>query len=176
VLGWPIEVIRLLHCRFLTSHARASDRTFRGLRPASFSLERHYAVPIRQLVGCRVLTPLGRLPPLILEQDDRAIMPPELSQKTVQGYSEHGAPIGAPHRPEVRAGAWEDIDLGEVAIVDKPAASTMLLPMWGWFRRAGSGCFSSQTAANFLMKSAATTSFRRRRGSRLSSSRGRHSA
>lgn len=71
------------------------------LQPA---LERRYGVPIGQLVESRVLTPLGMHSTLIPERHNRAIMPPELLRETVRGYSVHGAPIGAPHRPEVRSG------------------------------------------------------------------------
>jgi beta-lactamase class C len=139
------------------------------------ALERRYGVPIGQLVGSRILTPLGMHSTLIPERgrDNRAIMPPELLQKTVQGYSDQGTPIGAPGNqqsyfdfpgtgqmfssardlvtlmaacidgnvadPQLRealrmtqrevfhidnefgqAMAWENVDLGELHIVDKP--------------------------------------------------------
>lgn len=149
--------------------------THAGYVLLQLALERRYGVPIAQLVESRILTPLGMHSTLIPErgQDNRAIMPPELLQKAVQGYSEHGTPIGPPGNqqgyfdfpgtgqmfstardlatfmaacidgnvadPQLRealrmtqaeafhidhtfgqAMAWEDVDLGEVAIADKP--------------------------------------------------------
>ena len=139
------------------------------------TLERRYGVPIEQLVENRILTPLGMHSTLIAERgrDNRAIMSPELLEKAVQGYSEHGVPVGLPGNqqgyfdfpgtgqmfstardlaifmaacidgdvadPQLRdalrmtqreafhvdpefgqAMAWEDVNLGDVAIVDKP--------------------------------------------------------
>ncbi|MCA6118802.1 hypothetical protein J6524_28565 [Bradyrhizobium sp. WSM 1738] len=65
---------------------------------SQLALERRYRVPIGQLVESRILTPLGMHSTLIPERgrDNRAIMPPELLRKTVQGYSDQGTPIGPP--------------------------------------------------------------------------------
>jgi beta-lactamase class C len=149
--------------------------THAGYVLLQLALERRYGVPIGQLVENRILTPLGMHSTLIPErgQDNRAIMPPELLQKTVQGYSDQGTPIGPPGNqqsyfdfpgtgqmfssardlvtlmaacidgnvadPQLRealrmtqrevfhidrefgqAMAWENVDLGELDIVDKP--------------------------------------------------------
>ena len=149
--------------------------THAGYVLLQLALERRYGVPIGQLVESRILTPLGMHSTLIPERgrDNRAIMPPELLQKTVQGYSDQGTTIGPPGNqqgyfdfpgtgqmfssardlatlmaacidgnvadPQLRealrmtqrevfhvdtefgqAMAWENVDLGEVAIVDKP--------------------------------------------------------
>ncbi|MBR0693585.1 serine hydrolase [Bradyrhizobium lablabi] len=59
-------------------------------------LERRYGLPIAQLMKDRILTPLGMHSTLIPERgpDNRAIMPADLLQKAVQGYSDQGKPIG----------------------------------------------------------------------------------
>jgi beta-lactamase class C len=71
--------------------------THAGYVLLQLALERRYSVPIRQLVESRILTPLGMHSTVIPERgrDNRAIMPPELLQKAVQGYSDQGTPIGA---------------------------------------------------------------------------------
>jgi len=149
--------------------------THAGYVLLQLALERRYGVPIGQLVESRILTPLGMHSTLIPERgrDNRAIMPPELLQKAVQGYSDQGTPIGPPGNqqgyfdfpgtgqmfssardlgtlmaacidgnvadPQLRealrmtqrevfhvdtefgqAMAWENVDLGEAVIVDKP--------------------------------------------------------
>jgi beta-lactamase class C len=149
--------------------------THAGYVLLQLALERRYGVPIGQLVESRILTPLGMHSTLIPERgrDNRAIMPPELLQKTVQGYSDRGTPIGPPGNqqsyfdfpgtgqmfssardlvtlmaacidgnvadPQLRealrmtqrevfhidkefgqAMAWENVDLGDLDIVDKP--------------------------------------------------------
>jgi beta-lactamase class C len=149
--------------------------THAGYVLLQLALERRYGVPIGQLVESRILTPLGMHSTLMPERgrDNRAIMPPELLKKAVQGYSDQGTPIGPPGNqqsyfdfpgtgqmfssardlailmaacidgdaadPQLRealrmtqrevfhvdqefgqAMAWENVDLGEVAIVDKP--------------------------------------------------------
>ena len=72
--------------------------THAGYVLLQLALERRYGVPIGQLVESRILTPLGMHSTLIPERgrDNRAIMPPELLQKAVQGYSDEGLPIGPP--------------------------------------------------------------------------------
>ena len=72
--------------------------THAGYVLLQLALERRYGVPIGQLVESRILTPLGMHSTLMPERgrDNRAIMPPELLQKAVQGYSDQGTPIGAP--------------------------------------------------------------------------------
>lgn len=72
--------------------------THAGYVLLQLALERRYGVPIRQLVESRILTPLGMHSTLMPERgrDNRAIMAPERLQKTVQGYSDQGTPIGAP--------------------------------------------------------------------------------
>ncbi|NOJ50472.1 serine hydrolase [Bradyrhizobium archetypum] len=149
--------------------------THAGYVLLQLALERRYGVPIGQLVESRILAPLGMHYTLIPERgrDNRAIMPPELLRKTVQGYSDQGMPIGPPGNqqsyfdfpgtgqmfstardlatfmaacidgnvadPQLRealrmtqreafhfdqqfgqAMAWENINLGEDAMVDKP--------------------------------------------------------
>lgn len=72
--------------------------THAGYVLLQLALERRYGVPIGQLVESRILTPLGMHATLIAERgpDNRSIMPPELLQRTVQGYSDHGTPMGSP--------------------------------------------------------------------------------
>ena len=163
--------------------------THAGYVLLQLALERRYGVPIGQLVESRILTPLGMHSTLIPERgrDNRAIMPPELLQKTVQGYSDQGTPIGPPGNqqsyfdfpgtgqmfssardlatlmaacidgnvadPQLRealrmtqrevfhvdqefgqAMAWENVDLGDVAIVDKPGGLNWQLggSAWRW--------------------------------------------
>jgi beta-lactamase class C len=61
-------------------------------------LERRYGRPIHELIEERILEPLGMHATFLPErgQDNRAIMPAELLQETVQGYSDQGVPIGPP--------------------------------------------------------------------------------
>jgi beta-lactamase class C len=61
-------------------------------------LERRYGRPIHELIEDRILKPLGMHSTFLPERgpDNRAIMPSELLQETVQGYSDQGAPIGPP--------------------------------------------------------------------------------
>jgi beta-lactamase class C len=61
-------------------------------------LERRYGRPIHELIEERVLKPLGMHATFLPERgpDNRAIMPAELLQETVQGYSDQGVPIGPP--------------------------------------------------------------------------------
>jgi beta-lactamase class C len=72
--------------------------THAGYVLLQLAVERRYGLPIGKLVESRILTPLGMHSTLIPERgrDNHAIMPPELLQKTVQGYSDQGTPIGAP--------------------------------------------------------------------------------
>ncbi len=59
-------------------------------------LERRYGRPIHELIEERILRPLGMHATFLPERgpDNRAIMPAELLQETVQGYSDQGLPIG----------------------------------------------------------------------------------
>ena len=61
-------------------------------------LERRYAMPIATLIESRILQPLGMTSTFVPARgkDNRAIMPPEIMQRVVQGYSDQGTPIGAP--------------------------------------------------------------------------------
>jgi beta-lactamase class C len=62
------------------------------------ALERRYGKPIHELIEERILKPLGMHATFLPERgpDNRAIMPSELLQETVQGYSDQGVPIGPP--------------------------------------------------------------------------------
>lgn len=61
-------------------------------------LERRYRMPIRDLIESRILKPLSMHATFLPERgpDNRAIMPAELLQETVQGYSDQGMAIGPP--------------------------------------------------------------------------------
>jgi beta-lactamase class C len=61
-------------------------------------LERRYRRPIHELIESRIFKPLGMHSTYLPERgpDNRAIMPSELLQETVQGYSDQGLPIGPP--------------------------------------------------------------------------------
>jgi beta-lactamase class C len=61
-------------------------------------LERRYGRPIHELIDERILKPLGMHATFLPERgpDNRAIMPSELLQETVQGFSDQGVPIGPP--------------------------------------------------------------------------------
>ncbi|HLZ02438.1 MAG TPA: serine hydrolase [Bradyrhizobium sp.] len=61
-------------------------------------LERRYGLPIRELIASRILKPLAMHATFLPERrlDNRAIMPAELLQETVQGYSDQGTAIGPP--------------------------------------------------------------------------------
>jgi beta-lactamase class C len=62
------------------------------------ALERRYGMPIGALIEGRILKPLRMNSTLVPERgtDNRAIMSPQFMQRTVQGYSEDGKPIGPP--------------------------------------------------------------------------------
>ena len=62
------------------------------------ALERCYGRPIHELIEDRILKPLGMHATFLPERgpDNRAIMPAELLQETVQGFSDQGMPIGPP--------------------------------------------------------------------------------
>jgi beta-lactamase class C len=59
-------------------------------------LERRYGRPIHALIESRILKPLGMHATYLPKRgpDNRAVMPFELLQETVQGYSDQGMPIG----------------------------------------------------------------------------------
>jgi beta-lactamase class C len=61
-------------------------------------LERRYGRPIHELIEERILRPLAMHATFLPERgpDNRAMMPAELLQETVQGYSDQGVPIGPP--------------------------------------------------------------------------------
>lgn len=60
------------------------------------ALERRYGVPIGTLIEERILKPLGMRSTLIPERgpDNRAVMSAQFMERTVQGYSADGKPIG----------------------------------------------------------------------------------
>lgn len=62
------------------------------------ALERRYGKPIDELIEDGVSKPLGMTSTLVPERgtDNRGIMSPEFLKRTVQGYSQSGAPIGLP--------------------------------------------------------------------------------
>ena len=61
-------------------------------------LERRYGLPIRELISSRILKPLAMHATFLPDRgpDGRAILPAELLQETVQGYSDQGMVIGPP--------------------------------------------------------------------------------
>jgi len=61
-------------------------------------LERRYGAPIGALIGSRILKPLGMTSTFIPDRGEgnRALAPPEIMQRMVQGYSDQGLPIGPP--------------------------------------------------------------------------------
>jgi beta-lactamase class C len=71
--------------------------THAGFVLLQLALERRFGVPIGALIEREVLHPLGMtstvLPPNV---DGRSVLAPALMRRLVQGYSEHGAPIGVP--------------------------------------------------------------------------------
>jgi beta-lactamase class C len=70
--------------------------THAGYVLLQLALERRYGRPIHELIESRILKPLGMHSTYLPERgpDNRAIMPPELLQETVQGYSYRGMPVG----------------------------------------------------------------------------------
>jgi beta-lactamase class C len=61
-------------------------------------LERRYAMPIGTLIERRILQPLGMTSTFMPDraEDNRAVLPPEIMQRVVQGYSDQGTPTGPP--------------------------------------------------------------------------------
>lgn len=61
-------------------------------------LERRYGIPIGALIENRILKPLGMASTFIPDrgEDNRAVLPPAIMRRMVQGYSDQGVPIGAP--------------------------------------------------------------------------------
>ena len=61
-------------------------------------LEHRYGRPIAELIARDITKPLGMNSTVLPERgpDDRAILGPELMQRTVQGYSYGGDPVGLP--------------------------------------------------------------------------------
>jgi beta-lactamase class C len=72
--------------------------THAGYVLLQLALERRYRTPIGALIENRILKPLKMNSTLVPERgpDNRAIMSPQFMQRTVQGYSEDGKPIGPP--------------------------------------------------------------------------------
>jgi beta-lactamase class C len=70
--------------------------THAGYVLLQLALERRYGRPINELIERRILRPLNMNSTLLPERgpDRRAIMPPALMQRVVQGYSDNGMPIG----------------------------------------------------------------------------------
>jgi beta-lactamase class C len=70
--------------------------THAGYVLLQLALERRYGRPIHELIESRILQPLGMHSTYLPERgpDNRAVMPSELLQETVQGYSDQGMPIG----------------------------------------------------------------------------------
>jgi beta-lactamase class C len=70
--------------------------THAGYVLLQLALERRYGQPIHELIESRILKPLGMYSTYLPERgpDNRAVMPSELLQETVQGYSDQGMPIG----------------------------------------------------------------------------------
>jgi beta-lactamase class C len=71
--------------------------THAGFVLLALALERRFATPIAQLIDRRVLAPLGMTSTFLPERaaDGRGGLSPALVRRAVQGYSEHGDPIGA---------------------------------------------------------------------------------
>lgn len=72
--------------------------THAGYVLLQLALEGRYGRPIGELIESRILKPLGMNQTFIPERgpDNHAEMAPALLQRTVQGYSDDGTPIGAP--------------------------------------------------------------------------------
>ncbi len=72
--------------------------THAGYLLLQLALERRYQLPINELLEVRIFKPLGMNSTLIPERDatGRAILPPALMQRVVQGYSWDGTPVGPP--------------------------------------------------------------------------------
>ncbi|WP_246801492.1 serine hydrolase [Bradyrhizobium genosp. L] len=72
--------------------------THAGYVLLQLALERRYGMPIGALIESRVLQPLGMNATFIPDrgEDNRAVLPPEIMQRVVQGYSDQGTPIGPP--------------------------------------------------------------------------------
>jgi beta-lactamase class C len=72
--------------------------THAGYVLLQLALERRYGRPINELIESRILKPLHMNSTLVPERgpDNRAIISPLLMQHAVQGYSDHGMPIGPP--------------------------------------------------------------------------------
>lgn len=61
-------------------------------------LERRYRMPIGTLIARRILQPLGMTSTFVPDraEDNRAVLPPGIMPRVVQGYSDQGTTIGAP--------------------------------------------------------------------------------
>jgi beta-lactamase class C len=72
--------------------------THAGYVLLQLALERRYGRPIHELIERRILKPLGMHSTYLPERgpDNRAIVPFELRQEMVRGYSDQGIPIGPP--------------------------------------------------------------------------------
>ena len=72
--------------------------THAGYVLLQLALERRYGTPIGALIEGRILQPLGMSSTFVPArgEDNRAIVPDEIMQRMVQGYSDQGMAIGAP--------------------------------------------------------------------------------
>src|SRR5262245_24260371 len=72
--------------------------THAGFVLLQLALERRFAMPIAELMQQRLLRPLGLSSTMVpaAGAHGRAALPPDLMQRTVQGYSPEGTTIGAP--------------------------------------------------------------------------------
>ncbi len=72
--------------------------THAGYVLLQLALERRYGRPVTELIEERILKPLGMNQTFLPERgpDHRAMMPPELLKRVVQGYSDTGMAIGSP--------------------------------------------------------------------------------
>jgi len=72
--------------------------THAGYILLQLAIERRYGTPIGALIESRILKPLRMNSTLVPERgpDNRAVMDPQFMQRTVQGYSADGMPIGPP--------------------------------------------------------------------------------
>lgn len=72
--------------------------THAGFVLLQLALERRYAMPIDELIGQRVLRPLGMTSTMLPRGDDgpHGRLRPDDERRAVQGYGDHGEPIGQP--------------------------------------------------------------------------------
>jgi beta-lactamase class C len=93
------EFIRTLNAwTAATAPGRQHLYTHAGFILLQLALERRYGMPIDELIGQRVLRPLGMTSTMLARGDDgpRGRLPPELKDRAAQGYGNDSAPVGAP--------------------------------------------------------------------------------